>query len=1135
MNKGVIILITIFLFSHCGGKRERVLPEDDKKVNAQALFTLLSPKDTKLNFINVINESPTVNGVLYEYLYNGGGVAVGDLNNDGLPDIYFISNLYSNKLFINKGNLVFEETTLISGVKGAKGFPTGVTLVDINNDGLLDIYVCKSGDYADLNYRRNELFINEGNNENGIPVFKEGAASYNLDLPHYSTQAAFFDYDRDGDLDMFLLNHGIDPGAVEPDIKTLLHKKSEYSSEKLFRNDNGKFKDVSGTAGLVNNAIGFGLGIAIGDLNNDQWPDIVVGQDYSEKDHLYINQQNGTFKEVIKESTNHISNASMGNDIGDINNDGWLDFVSLDMASNNNYDLKTSMSGMNPERFESLVNMGLHHQYMVNTLQLNNGNLLDDNIPAFSEIGQLAGLSNTNWSWAPLLMDMNNDGWQDIFVSNGIVRAFRNNDFVTYKRTRVTRLYEELEIYKNRDSLIKTYYEDILNVMPEKKEVNMLFLNNKDFTFSSMHETWNLEVPTCSNGAAYADLDNDGDLDIVTNNINDAAFVYRNNTRESGSNNNYLKVKLSGPPGNIHGIGSRIAIEADGSKQIRELYLSRGFQSAVDNVLHFGIGDLASIPKLLVLWPDGKSQSVSNVKANQQITLYYDKSSDQTGPVQDKKSILFKEGTGEAGIAYQHEENLFDNFERESLLPHKLSQSGPAVAVGDVNNDGLDDFYVGGAKGQASALFVQQEDGKFESALKSLWIADKKHEDVAAAFFDADNDGNLDLYVVSGGNEEPEHHEYYQDRFYKNLGNGMFIKVPNALPELRESGSCVVPGDFDKDGDMDLFIGGKLIPGKYPLPASSHLLKNESEGQAIKFTDVTDQLAPFMTNLGMVSDAQWVDIDNDENLDLAIVGEWMPVKLIKNTGQGFADLTPESDLANHTGWWFSIASADFDKDGDADFIVGNLGLNYKYKASAAAPFEVYTDDFDNNGNLDIVLAYHENGTVFPLRGRECSSNQMPFIKEKFPSYNDFGLAGMKEVFGIEKLEKSLHYAATTFATSYIENLGDFKFSIHPIKGITQFSSVNSILIDDFNGDNNLDVVLAGNLYQSEIETPRNDAGYGVFLRGNGKGQFTSPGPDESGLFVKGDVKNAAILSGTAKGKKYIIFGKNDDHLQVVQY
>ena len=1115
-------------------EKKQPSPTEIAGKGSESLFTLMNTADTKLNFINVINESPAVNGIIYEYLYNGGGVAVGDLNNDNLPDIYFISNLYSNKLFLNTGDLSFKETTSISKVRGKPGFPTGVTMVDINSDGLLDIYVCKSGDYSELDDRRNELYINQGNNKEGIPVFIEAASEYGLDLPHYSTQAAFFDFDRDNDLDMFLINHGIEPADVEPNVDALIHKKSAYSSERLFRNDNGKFQDVSAASGIVDNSIGFGLGIAIGDLNNDHWPDILVGHDYSEKDHLYINKQDGTFDEVINVATNHISNFSMGNDIADINNDGWLDFISVDMVSNNNYDLKTSMSGMDPQRFHHLVDLGLHYQYMFNVLQLNNGNMEGSSTPAFSDIAQFTGVSNTNWSWAPLFFDMNNDGWMDLFVTNGVVRSFRNNDFVLYKRKRVAQLYEDLEKFENKDSLIAAYYDDLLKVMPTKKETNLLYLNNGDFTFSGMNIQWGLLTPTCSNGAAYADLDNDGDIDIVTNNINDAATVYRNNSSEMDTQANYLKVKLQGPPGNIDGIGAMVILQAGDSKQTKELYLTRGFQSSVNRVLHFGIGKASSVSRLSINWPDGSSQQISDLPANQQVTIKYEEAVGEEISSTMTQAVLFKDVTTDCGKTFQHRENEFDDFERESLLPHKLSQNGPALSTGDVNNDGLDDFYVGGAKDQPSSLFVQQADGSFRSTQQALWSADRRFEDVASTLFDADMDGDLDLYVVSGGNEENEG-AYYRDRFYKNLGDGKFLKQMESIPGIDASGSCVKAADFDNDGDLDLFVGGKAIPGQYPYPAKSYLLRNENQGEKISFVDVTRELAPSIEEIGMVSDALWVDIDNDTNIDLVVVGEWMPITVLQNTGQAFVNMSQEIGLGSQTGWWFSIASSDFDKDGDEDFIVGNLGLNYKYRATPEEPFEVYAKDFDDNGSLDIVLGYHEDGAVFPLRGRECSSNQMPFIKEKFPSYHEYGLADMSTVYGADELENALHYAATTFATSYVENLGNFKFKVYKIEGIAQFSSVNSIVVDDFDKDGNVDALLSGNLYQSEVETPRNDAGYGVLLEGKGNGQFTTRLPYETGLFVKGDVRNAGLLNTVSEENKRVVFGKNNDDIQIIEY
>jgi hypothetical protein len=858
--------------------------------------------------------------------------------------------------------------------------------------------------------------------------------------------------------------------------------------------------------------------------------------DYSEKDHMYLNQGDGSFKEVMNEATNHISNFSMGNDVADINNDGLMDFISVDMVSNNNYDLKTNMSGMNPKRFYDLVNKGLHHQYMFNAIQLNQGNMLDgDTMPVFSDIAHFSDLAATNWSWAPLFFDMDNDGWQDLFVSNGVLRSFRNNDFIQFKRKRVDKLYQDMEIYTNKDSLIADYYKDLLKVMPEKKEVNLLYLNDANLTFAEKSKGWGLEVPSATNGAIYADLDNDGDLDIVGNNINEPASIYKNNTRELSENGNYLNVRFKGHHNNTLGIGSKVVLQAQGLQQTKELYVSRGFQSAIDHSLHFGVGEETIIPLLTVEWPDGRQQVLRNIQANQTIQVdHKDAAAPKIGKQQRRPNLIFKDDEKLTDL-FRHVENEFNDFEKEILLPHRYSQNGPALAVGDVNNDGLDDFFVGGASGQAASLFIQKGDMAFRATNKTVWEKDRVHEDIAAVFFDADNDGDPDLYVVSGGNEKEAGNTFYQDRFYENKGDGMFARSSVALPNGTISGACARVADYDGDGDMDLFIGGKTVPGRYPMPAASKILRNETGNGKIRFVDATNDIAPFLEKLGMVTDAQWADIDNDADVDLIISGEWMPVRVIENRKGRFFDITAGTSLNNLVGWWYSIALADFDNDGDLDMIAGNLGENYKYKATSEAPFEVFANDFDKNGSLDIVLGHHEEGKVYPLRGRQCSSEQMPFIKKKFPTYNEFARADLIKVYGSENLIASLHYQANIFSTVYIENLGDFNFKVKKLPQKVQFSSVNSIVIDDFNGDGNLDAVLGGNLYGSEVETPRNDASYGVALLGNGDGSFRALFPYESGLFVKGDVTQVRKLTPTVSGNKYLLFAINDGPIQFITY
>tara|TARA_B100001750_G_scaffold55397_1_gene43385 strand:+ start:1368753 stop:1372112 length:3360 start_codon:yes stop_codon:yes gene_type:complete len=1111
----------------CTTEKEKSVTLENQSASFQ-LFEVLSPETTGLTFNNLINESPAVNGVLYEYLYNGGGVAAGDFNNDGWQDLFFTSNLNQDEIYLNKGSFQFQRVTAQAKLRGNKGFSTGVTTVDINNDGLLDIYVCKSGNYDDTELLKNELFINLGINSDGVPTFEERASDYGLDISDHSTQAAFFDYDRDGDLDMFLLNHGIDPAETEPNIDRLLLQKSKHSNNKLFKNNAGHFTDVSAASGIINNSIGYGLGIAVGDLNNDHWPDMVVGMDYSEKDHLYINQKNGTFKEVIRQATNHISNFSMGNDIGDINNDGRFDFISVDMVSNNNYDLKTNMSGMNPQRFFDLVDRGLHHQYMFNTLQLNNGTMLDDGtVPAFSDVAQITGLAKTNWSWAPLFFDMNNDGLQDLFVSNGVLRSFRNNDFVIYKRKRVQQLYADMNRLANRDSLIEQYYKDLLAVMPEKKEVNLFYTNNGSLSFSEIKN--DSLAPTATNGAIYVDLDNDGDVDLVGNNINDPALIYRNNSNEN-STNHFLKVKLRGPKGNANGIGAKVWVATKGLRQVKELYISRGFQSAVPHELHFGLGIHQLVDQLKITWPDGRSQILNEVEADQKIIVNYEDSSETRDESEEIEPLFATSNL--RGVGFEHQENSYDDFKKEILLPHKYSQNGPALAVADVNGDQLDDFFVGGANNQAAALYLQKEDGSFIQVSKKVWASDAIHEDVAATFFDADQDGDLDLYVASGGNELPEGDTYYEHRMYINNGKGQFEKAVKALPNIQVSASCVVPADIDGDGDLDLFVGGKTVPGRYPFAPDSYLLINQSTKENVIFKNATETNAPILKGLGMVSSAQWGDIDQDGDLDLVVVGEWMPLTILENVDGQLTNSTKKASLDRQTGWWYGLKMHDFDSDGDLDFIAGNLGKNYKYQASPEEPFEVYAKDFDENGSLDIVLSYYEKGKLYPLRGRQCSSDQMPFIKKKFPSYNEFGAADLSMVYGKEALENALHKQAETFASVYVENLGDFKFKIHELDPLVQLSSVNSILVDDFNKDGNADALLAGNLYQAEVETTRNDASYGTVLLGNGKGKFTAMMPAESGLFVKGDVKQASILR-SSSGEKRFLFAKNDAPIQAV--
>lgn len=1063
-----------------------------------------------------------MNGLLYEYYYNGGGVAVGDFNNDNLPDIYFVSNLEANQMYLNLGGMKFKNVTEEAGVSGKAAFPGGVTTVDINGDGLLDIYVSASGKFEDPDKRRNELYINQGVNEQGIPVFRENAAKYHLDIEAFSTQAAFFDYDRDKDLDMFLINHDVEIYGNHQ-IATYIHTQGTLSGERLYRNDNGIFRDVTDTSGVINNRLGFGLGVAVADLNNDHWPDVYVSHDFSGNDHLYLNNRDGTFQEVVSQATKHISFFSMGNDVADYNNDGWIDIMTVDMVSEDNYGIKTSMSGMNPDDFYKLVNLGLHHQYMYNTLQFNNGPCTPGGIPYFSEVGQMAGVSSTDWSWAPLFFDMNNDGYQDLFVSNGIKRDFRNNDFVQYHQ----KVRDKLLTQKTVDQ--EAYINHMMSRMPTREKPNYFFINNQDLTFQKMTDQWKMDsVMTSSNGAAYADFDNDGDVDLVVNNTDDYAHVYQNNT-PSSSDSRFLKVKLQGVSGNTQGLGARVKLTFGPQQQTREQYLTRGFQSAVSEVLHFGVGKTQKIDQLEITWPDGSYQSLEHVTTNQ--TLVLDQSEAELATPKNRPEHQLFSLDSQYVVDYHHVENEFDDFARESLLPHRYSRLGPALAVGDYNGDTRDDVFVGGAKGQAGSLFYQTGRGEFTIDESDFLAEHTDAEDISAAFFDADADGDLDLYVVSGGNEDSVGSARYQDRIYQNR-NGTFTYSPEALPEFFSSGSCVKPYDYDKDGDLDLFVGGRLIPGRYPHPANSYLLENTSAAGIISFEDVTNEKAPSLRNLGMATDAVWVDMDNDARVDLVVVGEWMPVTVLVNKGQQFVDQTDAFGLSDETGWWYSVSSADFDQDGDQDLVAGNLGLNYKYRASKSEPFGVYANDFDHSGDLDIVLSYYNEGGLFPLRGRECSSNEMPFIKEKFATYDAFGKATLPEVYGSEELQKALSYQATTFASTYYENVNGRSFRPHELPALAQFSSLNTMLVRDINGDSHLDLVALGNMHSAEVETPRNDASYGAYLVGDGQGNFRSLWPQASGLFVDGDVKNASFIN-LPNGGTGIVMAANSANVRII--
>ncbi|WP_103069190.1 VCBS repeat-containing protein [Aquimarina sediminis] len=1112
------LYVLIFLSIYACKKQEESLNNSNiiPAVKPKESFTVLPSSKTGIFFLNELKENLNNNGLFYEYYYNGGGVAVADFNNDELVDIYFVHSTKANALYLNMGNMKFKNVAKTANAGGGYGFGTGVTVVDINNDGLMDIYYCKSGKIKDPDKRRNELLINKGANASGVPIFENQAQKYGLDFPDFTTQATFFDYDKDGDLDMFLLNHGIEV-YDENNLENLISQKSRHRGNRLYKNDHGKYIDVTDQANIIHNMIGYGLGVTVSDLNNDNWPDIYVGNDFSEKDYLYINNKNGTFREASLQAFGHMSNFSMGNDIADINNDGLLDIMAVDMMAEDNFSQKTSMSGMRPKKFYKNTKLGLHHQYMYNTLQLNNGVDKKTNTPMFSDIGQLSGVSSTDWSWAPLFFDMNNDGYKDLFISNGIKGDFRNNDFVNYRKAK------QAEVIKNKKIDPKSYIGDILSKMPTRKKKNYFYLNNGDLTFKKLILK---QSATNSNGAAYADFDNDGAIDIVVNNSAGISYIYQNNSNQ----NNYLKVKLVGNHQNINALGAKVILYTKSSKQTVENHFTRGFQSAMADVIHFGINKDLVIDSIKVIWNDNTSHLVKNIKPNQTITVSYnDKKTSQKKNIDTISTALFTDITSQSGINFVHKENDFDDFEKETLLPHRMSQLGPALAVADVNSDGLDDFFIGGAKDHSSTLYLQNPSGTFSKNTK-VFALDKKHEDVGAIFFDADNDGDQDLYVISGGIENMPNDKYYADRLYENKGHGNFVKNLTAIPNIKSSGLRISTSDYDNDGDIDLFIGGRIKPGAYGHLVNSYLLQNNSTNEKINFVDVTKKIIPELVEHTMITASTWADIDKDGDSDLFITNEWGSIELFINDSGIFKNQSKKYGLSEHIGWWSSIEVDDIDADGDLDIIAGNLGLNYKYKANFNKPFFMYINDFDNNGTNDIVLGYSQKNQVYPVRGRECTSIQMPFVKKKFKTYNDFGSASINEIYG-EKLNAGITYKATYFASAILKN-EDGKFKFKPFENRAQLSSVNKILIHDFNGDQNSDILLLGNLYGSEVETPRNDANYGFFLQGNSNKQFEFIPNNKINLWAGGDVKDAQLI--TIGKTKAVLVARNNDKLSLIK-
>jgi len=1072
------------------------------KESDEKIFTTLDRSDTGIDFSNNLKENDSLNYFTYNYIYLGGGVATGDINNDGLVDIFLTGNQVSNKLYLNKGNLKFEDITKKAGVGGDSRWYTGVTMADVNGDGFLDIYCSVGGKFGPKN---NELYINNGNG-----TFTEKAKEYGIDDIGNSVQGTFFDYDKDGDLDLFVANYPPTKfnSATGDYVQMMLHVKDNESGH-LYRNDGNHFANVTQEAGVKN--YGLSLSATIGDLNNDTWPDIYVSNDFNSPDFMYINNQDGTFKEVVKEAMAHNSFYGMGVDISDFNNDGNLDVFQVDMDAKDNRRKKANMSSMNPKLFWDVVDAGFNYQYMHNCMQLNTG-VNENGIPHFGNVSRITGTSSTDWSWGPLFADFDNDGNRDLFVTNGTRREINNNDF-----------FHSLEALNLQPKdLLKKSQE-----IPSEKIDNFMFQNKGNLNFEEANKKWGIEFKGFSNGVAYADLDNDGDLDLVVNNIDDYASVFENS---SSKINNYIKVKFKGNTKNTFGLGNRVYIKNKKGTQMQELTLTRGFQSSVAPELHFGVGKDKTIDEVKVVWTNGKVQKFSNVKVNQTLNFKEQDAKEEVAVKTTPKGQLFATETTVFPV-FKHEENKYDDFKDQVLLPHKMSTFGPAITVGDLNKDGLEDYFIGGSATYSGKVFMQTATGFAEKKIQAL-EEDKASEDTGALIFDADNDGDNDLYVVSGGYEFLVNDPKLQDRLYLNDGKGNFTKAPKGvLPTMLTSGSKVYPIDYDKDGKQDLLVLGRQVPGQYPSPATTYLLHNISTATQPKF-EVSKKSPKEFTHLGMATSAVITDFNNDKLADIIVVGEWMPIRIFQNTTSGFKEVTKKMGLNDDTtGWWWSMQQGDFDHDGDMDYIVGNNGLNYKYKATISETFDIYVKDFDNNKHKDIVLSYYNDGKQYPVRGRGCSSQQIPNIKKKFKDYESFSEATLVDVYTEKSLKESLHYKVKSFASIYLENKNG-KFIIHELPVEAQLTCINQIMVDDYDKDGKLDVLITGNMYNSEVETPRNDAGHGLFLKGDGKGKFKAVAASDSGFFTPGDVKNMEKIN--VKGKNYLLITKNNSFLQSVR-
>ena len=1088
--------------------------ESDKKkapitdITNEPLFTLTNPEDTGIDFTNSVVNQKDMNIFKYRNFYNGGGVAIGDINNDGLSDVYLTANMTENKLYLNKGNFKFEDISKTAGVEGNKPWSTGVVMVDINQDGFLDIYVCHAGN-MEGNNQDNELFIN-----NGDLTFTEKAEEYNLAKTGFTIHASFFDYDKDGDLDAYILNNSNIP------VNTLGYaaqrdKRAENwenipeifrgVGDMLLRNDNGKFTDVSEKAGIYGSLIGFGLGVMVSDINGDLYPDIYVTNDFYERDYLYINNQDGTFTEDIKNWAPHINISAMGIDMADINNDGNVDIFVTDMLPESDKRLKTVMEFEGYNIFKLKQSKDFYQQYIQNSLQLNNGN------NTLSEIANFSGVAATDWSWAGLIFDMNNDGLRDIFVTNGINHDLTDLDFMDFFANDIL---HNMVLTGHKEDI-----DSIINKMPIKPQANYAFKNNGNLTFTNEDKKWGFETLSMSNGVAYGDLDNDGDLDLVVNNVNMKSFVYKNNS-ESQTANNYIKLKLEGNKPNDFAIGSKIKLYYNNNMVVQELMPSRGFQSSVDYIMTIGIGSAKNIDSLRVIWPNDKTQKILNVKANQQITLHQSDANEIQKPFNSgKRKTLVTELPNNTLVA--HQENNYSDFDYEGLISKMLSQEGPALAVGDVNNDGNDDFYIGGGADESGELYINSGNGKINVLIQKDFLTDAKYEDTAASFFDADGDGDLDLMVGSGGNEVGKESNY-KTRLYINNGKGNFTLSSNKIPSIQRNISVISAYDYDGDGDIDVFVGSRSVVGTYGVNPNHLFLINNGDGT---FIDGTERFAYDLKDAGMVTNAIWADVNNDNKKDLVTVSEWDTPKIYLNNGKQLGKL--KSSLDDMYGMWNVVEAADLDKDGDMDFVFGNQGTNTFYKASKENPMKLWINDFDDNGTIEQITTRFYDGKDYPILMKKELTSQMVKLKKQNLKASEYASKSIDELFSKEVVEKSIVKTLNTTETIIAINEGNGVFKMKSLPNRVQFSCVCGIICGDVNNDGHIDLIMAGNNFEFKPQYGRLDSNYGSVLLNNGHLEFDWEDYNTSGFVIKDEVKHLAKFK-DKNGKTYIIAAINNE-------